>query len=89
MAYCHLSCFLPLTVSVLVPPQPGSVVWYNSCGRVETGVRYRLSEDAQSGMYSVESSPTEACDGGTWKCVVTSNTGVVGITACHVEMEGR
>lgn len=75
-------------ITVSVPPLPKSVVWYNCCGRVDVGERYTFTEDSKSGMYMIEAKPTEACDGGTWKCVVTNDTGAMVITACVVDMEG-
>lgn len=38
------------------------------------------------GGYMLEVKPTEACDQGEWKCVATSDTGVVSISTCTVDM---
>lgn len=73
---------------VAVPPWPKSVVWYNKDGRVDTGERYKHVEDGL-GVYMIEIKPTEACDEGDWKCVVTNNEGCVGISACVVNMESK
>ncbi|XP_050743266.1 titin isoform X41 [Drosophila biarmipes] len=75
-----------LGCQVVVPPWPKSVCWYNANGRVETGERYKLIEDGL-GVYMIEVKPSESCDGGEWKCVVTSFDGSVGITSCTVAMD--
>lgn len=73
---------------MVVPPWPKSVVWYNQEGRVEpaNGDKYRLFEDGL-GVYMIEIKPSECCDEGEWKCVVTSNDGTVGISSCTVTMD--
>ena len=71
-----------------VPPWPQSVVWYNKNGRVDTGDRYKYIEDGL-GVYMIEIKPSEACDDGEWKCVVTNEEGCVGISSCTVEMESK
>lgn len=81
-----LSFSLPCTV--VVPPWPKSVTWYNKDGRVETADRYKLIEDGL-GVYMIEIKPTESCDEGDWKCVVTSFEGCVGISACVVNMDSE
>ncbi|TMW52505.1 hypothetical protein DOY81_002406, partial [Sarcophaga bullata] len=75
-----------LGCQVAVPPWPQSVVWYNKNGRVDTGDRYKYIEDGL-GVYMIEVKPSEACDDGEWKCVVTNEEGCVGISSCTVEME--
>ncbi|XP_037714409.1 titin homolog isoform X5 [Drosophila subpulchrella] len=75
-----------LGCQVVVPPWPKSVCWYNANGRVETAERYKLIEDGL-GVYMIEVKPSESCDGGEWKCVVTSFDGSVGITSCTVAMD--
>lgn len=76
---------------VAVPPWPKSVCWYNSEGRIEDempGSRYHLMADGIGG-YMIEVKPTEACDQGEWKCVVTSQDGSVSITACDIKMTSK
>jgi len=73
---------------VVVPPWPKSVCWYNANGRVETAERYKLIEDGL-GVYMIDVKPSESCDGGEWKCVVTSFDGSVGITSCTVAMDSE
>lgn len=73
---------------VVIPPWPKSVTWYNKEGVVETGERYRLIEDGL-GVYMIEVKPSECCDEGEWKCVVTSNEGSIGVSSCNVEMESK
>lgn len=80
------SVYLSLPHAVVVPPWPKSVTWYNKDGRVETADRYKLIEDGL-GVYMIEIKPSESCDEGDWKCVVTSFEGCVGITACVVNMD--
>ncbi|XP_030081341.1 titin isoform X19 [Drosophila hydei] len=75
-----------LGCQVVVPPWPKSVTWYNKDGRVDTGERYKLIEDGL-GVYMIEIKPSESCDAGDWKCVVTSFEGCVGISACVVNMD--
>jgi len=55
---------------------------------VETAERYKLIEDGL-GVYMIEVKPSESCDGGEWKCVVTSFDGSVGITSCTVAMDSE
>lgn len=55
---------------------------------METGSRYKVIEDGL-GTYMLEVRPSECCDEGDWKCVVTSNDGVIGITTCHVAMDSE
>lgn len=50
------------------------------------GEKYRLVEDGL-GVYMIEIKPSECCDEGEWKCVVTSNDGTVGISSCTVAMD--
>ncbi|XP_070068669.1 titin isoform X5 [Drosophila takahashii] len=75
-----------LGCQVVVPPWPKSVCWYNANGRVDSAERYKLIEDGL-GVYMIEVKPSESCDGGEWKCVVTSFDGSVGITSCTVAMD--
>ncbi|XP_017049315.2 titin-like isoform X1 [Drosophila ficusphila] len=75
-----------LGCQVVVPPWPKSVCWYNANGRVETAERYKLIEDGL-GVYMIEVKPSESCDAGEWKCVVTSFDGSVGMTSCSVAMD--
>ncbi|XP_070134544.1 titin isoform X5 [Drosophila bipectinata] len=75
-----------LGCQVVVPPWPKSVCWYNTSGRVETAERYKLIEDGL-GVYMIEIKPSESCDAGDWKCVVTSFDGSTGITTCSVKMD--
>ncbi|XP_052842805.1 uncharacterized protein LOC128256465 isoform X3 [Drosophila gunungcola] len=75
-----------LGCQVVVPPWPKSVCWYNANGRVDTGERYKLIEDGL-GVYMIEVKPSECCDAGDWKCVVTSFDGSVGISSCSVAMD--
>lgn len=77
-----------LSCQVVVPPWPRSVTWYNKEGRVESNERYRLVEDGL-GAYMIEVKPSESCDEGEWKCVVTSNEGCVGISSATVEMDSK
>lgn len=74
--------------AVVVPPWPKSVTWYNKDGRVETDERYKLIEDGL-GVYMIEIKPSESCDAGDWKCVVTSFEGIVGISTCVVNMDSE
>lgn len=37
----------------------------------------------------IEIKPSECCDEGEWKCVVTSNEGSIGVSSCNVEMESE
>lgn len=71
-----------------VPPWPQSVVWYNKNGRVDSGDRYKYIEDGL-GVYMIEVKPSEACDEGEWKCVVTNEESCVGISSCVVDMESK
>lgn len=71
---------------MVVPPWPKSVVWYNKEGRIDHNEKYRLIEDGL-GAYMLEVKPSEFCDEGEWKCVVTSNEGSVGITTCFITMD--
>ncbi|XP_065370323.1 titin isoform X6 [Calliphora vicina] len=75
-----------LGCQVAVPPWPQSVVWYNKNGRVDAGDRYKYVEDGL-GVYMIEVKPSEACDEGEWKCVVTNEESCVGISSCVVNME--
>ncbi|XP_068144687.1 golgin subfamily B member 1-like [Drosophila tropicalis] len=75
-----------LGCQVVVPPWPKSVAWYNTDGRVETSERYKLIEDGL-GVYMIEIKPSESCDAGEWKCVVTSFEGCVGISTSVVTMD--
>ncbi|XP_017077853.2 titin-like isoform X2 [Drosophila eugracilis] len=75
-----------LGCQVVVPPWPKSVCWYNANGRVDTAERYKLIEDGL-GVYMIEVKPSESCDAGEWKCVVTSFDGSVGISSCTVAMD--
>ncbi|XP_030388566.1 titin homolog [Scaptodrosophila lebanonensis] len=75
-----------LGCQVVVPPWPKSVAWYNKDGRVDTAERYKLIEDGL-GVYMIEIKPSESCDAGEWKCVVTSFEGCVGISTCTVSMD--
>ncbi|EDW77112.2 uncharacterized protein Dwil_GK22102 [Drosophila willistoni] len=75
-----------LGCQVVVPPWPKSVAWYNTDGRVETSDRYKLIEDGL-GVYMIEIKPSESCDAGEWKCVVTSFEGCVGISTSVVTMD--
>ncbi|XP_039229325.1 titin isoform X11 [Drosophila yakuba] len=75
-----------LGCQVVVPPWPKSVCWYNASGRVETAERYKLIEDGL-GVYMIEVKPSESCDAGEWKCVVTSFDGSKGISTCSVAMD--
>lgn len=72
--------------TVVVPPWPKLVAWYNKEGRIEMNEKYRLIEDG-SGIYMIEIKSSECCDQGDWKCVVTSNDSSVGISSCNVEMD--
>lgn len=72
--------------SVVVPPWPKSVVWYNKEGRLETSENVRIVEDGL-GMYMIEIKQSTSGDEGEWKCVVTSIEGSVGISTCTVEMD--
>ena len=71
-----------------MPPWPKSVTWYNKDGRVDTDERYKLVEDGL-GVYMIEIKPSESCDAGDWKCVVSSFEGCVGISACVVNMDSE
>lgn len=71
---------------MVVPPWPKSVVWYNKEGRIDRNDKYRLIEDGL-GAYMLEVKPSEFCDEGEWKCVVTSTEGSVGISTCFVAMD--
>ncbi|XP_054737658.1 titin-like [Anastrepha obliqua] len=75
-----------LGCQVVVPPWPKTVIWYNKNGRIEPGERYKLIEDGL-GVYMIEVKPSESCDEGEWKCVVTSYEGCVGISTCNVTMD--
>ncbi|GAB0100347.1 muscle M-line assembly protein unc-89 [Sergentomyia squamirostris] len=75
-----------LACQVVVPPWPKSVTWYNKEGRVESNDRYKLVEDGL-GSYQIEVRPSESCDEGEWKCVVTSSEGCVGISSATVDMD--
>lgn len=72
--------------TVVVPPWPKSVVWYNKEGRIDHNEKYRLIEDGL-GAYMLEVKPSEFCDEGEWKCVVTSSEGSVGISTCFITMD--
>lgn len=37
----------------------------------------------------IEVKPSEACDEGEWKCVVTNEESCVGISSCVVDMESK
>ncbi|XP_032292306.1 titin homolog isoform X4 [Drosophila virilis] len=82
----HIGDTIILGCQVVVPPWPKSVTWYNKDGRVDTDERYKLIEDGL-GVYMIEIKPSESCDAGDWKCVVTSFEGCVGISACVVNMD--
>ncbi|XP_032585612.2 titin isoform X6 [Drosophila mojavensis] len=82
----HIGDTIILGCQVVVPPWPKSVTWYNKDGRVETDDRYKLIEDGL-GVYMIEIKPSESCDAGDWKCVVTSFEGIVGISTCVVNMD--
>ncbi|BFG05551.1 titin [Drosophila madeirensis] len=82
----HIGETIILGCQVVVPPWPKSVSWYNTDGRVETAERYKLIEDGL-GVYMIEIKPSESCDAGEWKCVVTSFEGCVGISTCSVNMD--
>ncbi|XP_026841458.1 titin [Drosophila persimilis] len=82
----HIGETIILGCQVVVPPWPKSVSWYNTDGRVETAERYKLIEDGL-GVYMIEIKPSESCDAGEWKCVVTSFEGCVGISTCAVNMD--
>ncbi|KAH8390356.1 hypothetical protein KR200_010963, partial [Drosophila serrata] len=82
----HIGETIILGCQVVVPPWPKSVCWYNTEGRVETAERYKLIEDGL-GVYMIEVKPSESCDAGEWKCVVTSFDGSVGISSCNVAMD--
>ncbi|TDG47021.1 hypothetical protein AWZ03_006458, partial [Drosophila navojoa] len=82
----HIGDTIILGCQVVVPPWPKSVTWYNKDGRVETDERYKLIEDGL-GVYMIEIKPSESCDAGDWKCVVTSFEGIVGISTCVVNMD--
>lgn len=71
-----------------VPPWPQSIVWYNKNGRVDSSERYKYVEDGL-GVYMMEVRPSESCDEGEWKCVVTNEEGCVGISSCVVDMESK
>lgn len=76
---------------MVVPPWPKSVTWYNSEGRVEDdlpGSRYRKLADGVGG-YMLEVKPSEAADQGEWKCVATSQEGVIAISRCEVHMTSK
>ncbi|XP_051862017.1 muscle M-line assembly protein unc-89 isoform X36 [Drosophila albomicans] len=75
-----------LGCQVVVPPWPKSVTWYNKDGRVDTAERYKLIEDGL-GVYMIEIKPSESCDAGDWKCVVSSFEGCVGISSSVVNMD--
>ncbi|XP_055846057.1 titin-like [Episyrphus balteatus] len=75
-----------LGCQVVVPPWPKTVAWYNKEGRVEANDKYKLIEDGL-GVYMIEIKPSESCDEGEWKCVVTSQEGCVGISSCSVAMD--
>lgn len=55
---------------------------------MDTGGRYKVIEDGL-GTYMLEVRPSECCDEGEWKCVVTSNDGVIGISTCSVGMDSK
>ncbi|XP_037942017.1 uncharacterized protein LOC119674931, partial [Teleopsis dalmanni] len=77
---------LILGCQVVVPPWPKSVTWYNKVGRVESCEKYKLIEDGL-GVYMIEVKPSDSCDEGEWKCVVTSLESCVGISTCNVKMD--
>jgi hypothetical protein len=68
---------------VEIPPWPRSVGWYNDAGIVNEGPLYHLIADGM-GMYGVEIKSLRADHSTTWKCVVTSLTGVKAVTSCLV-----
>lgn len=70
----------------MVPPWPKVVAWYNKEGRIDCNEKYHLIEDGL-GSFMIEVKPSECCDDGEWKCVVTSNEGSVGISTATVSME--
>ncbi|KAJ8924692.1 hypothetical protein NQ315_000843 [Exocentrus adspersus] len=79
---------LLLSCQVSVPPWPKTICWYNSEGRIDDqmpGSRYKQMADGIGG-YMLEVKPTEAADQGEWKCVATSQEGVVSISTCDVKM---
>lgn len=55
---------------------------------METAERYKLIEDGL-GVYMIEVKPSESCDAGEWKCVVTSFDGSMGISTCSVAMDSE
>uniref|UniRef100_A0A2S2QNT5 Muscle M-line assembly protein unc-89 n=1 Tax=Sipha flava TaxID=143950 RepID=A0A2S2QNT5_9HEMI len=74
---------LILECQVEIPPWPRSVGWYNDAGIVNEGPLYHLIADGM-GMYGVEIKSLRADHSTTWKCVVTSLTGVKAVTSCLV-----
>lgn len=76
---------LNLNCQIDVPPWPRTIHWYNKEGKVEPSEKYHIMEDGLGG-YSIEIYPLEAIDEGEWKCVAKSDTGVMGISQCFVEM---
>lgn len=86
--FIEFSLFYFIYNAVVVPPWPKSVAWYNKDGRVDTGERYKHIEDGL-GVYMIEIKPSEACDEGEWKCVVTNDEGCVGISSCVVDMDSK
>lgn len=55
---------------------------------MESGGRYKVIEDGL-GTYMLEVRPSESCDEGEWKCVVTSSEGVIGISTATVAMDSE
>lgn len=61
----------------------------DSPGALSSGAsRYKKLADGLGG-FMIEVRPTEAVDQGDWKCVATSEEGVIAITTCHVEMSSK
>lgn len=77
---------ISISCQIMVPPWPKSIAWYNKDGKVEASDKYKVIEDGL-GSYILEINPTEFCDEGEWKVVVTSTDGTVSISNCHVSME--
>lgn len=74
-----------------VPPWPKSIDWYNSEGRIDpeaNGDKYKQLADGIGG-YMLEIKATEAADQGEWKCVATSEEGVIAISTCDIKMTSK
>lgn len=74
-----------LSCHVTVPPWPKTIKWYNKEGKIEPSEKYHIMEDGLGG-YSIEIYPLDASDEGEWKCVATSDSGVISITKCMIAM---